>query len=138
MGLFWAFLMEKWHLNIIKNFPTYLSRSASVPSSLSSSLFVLSHRMVRKHNPSHKLMLTGTGSFLILHLRHYVRLGRNTEYWPSTDNALHASPSLDYLELKTGVGHKLTMALVTVEYRLDHLRHSESTFQELKSVSASN
>jgi len=41
--------------------------------SLSSSLFVLSHRMVRKHNPSHKLMLTGTGSFLILHLRHYVR-----------------------------------------------------------------
>src|SRR5258708_2604609 len=31
--------------------------------SLSSSLFMLSHRMVRKHNPSHKLMLTGTGSF---------------------------------------------------------------------------
>src|SRR5258708_10547096 len=21
-GLFWAFLMEKWHLNIIRNFPT--------------------------------------------------------------------------------------------------------------------
>src|SRR5260370_29593651 len=79
MGLFWAFLMEKWHLNIIKNFPTYLSRSASTPSSLSSSLFMLSHRMVRKHNPSHKLMLTGTGSFLILHLRHYMRLGRNAE-----------------------------------------------------------
>src|SRR5258708_5005098 len=79
MGLFWAFLMEKWHLNIIQNFPTYLSRSASAPSSLSSSLFVLSHRTVRKHNPSHKLMLTGTGSFLILHLRRYMRLGRNAE-----------------------------------------------------------
>src|SRR5260221_437375 len=47
--------------------------------SLSSSLFMLSHRTVRKHNPSHKLMLTGTGSFLILHLRRYVRLGRNAE-----------------------------------------------------------
>src|SRR5258707_9176460 len=59
--------------------------------SLSSSLFVLSHRMVRKHNPSYKLMLTGTGSFLILHLRHYVRYGSNPE---------------------VGIGHQLIMPYI--------------------------